>query len=42
MQNREELRKKATIGVEKAHVPRGGKKYNFQKGGNKYRFRTEI
>jgi hypothetical protein len=38
MQNRENSGKKATIGVKKQHVERGGK-YHFQKGGrNKYRF----
>ncbi len=44
MQNREELgQEKATEGVDKRHVTRGGKKYNFQKGGgNKYHFCTEI
>jgi hypothetical protein len=33
MQNREELRKKATIGVEKRHVPGGGKNITFRRGG---------
>jgi hypothetical protein len=33
MQNREELGKKATMGVEKRRVSRGGKNIIFRKGG---------
>jgi hypothetical protein len=42
MQNREELRQKATMGVKKRRVARGGKISFSERGGNKYRFWTKI
>jgi hypothetical protein len=43
MQDREELRQKFIIGVEKQLVVRGGKiKFSGWGGGNKYSFRTKI